>query len=260
MSPTRTFHPYPSLPPELRALILHHAHHLTPPQTLPLHLQKSDLDYLRPHRPPCHNNPHILIPRLPIPSLLHAFHESRALALQFYTLGFDGGYGRRTLKMGRDDDDIEAFTTCVHELAASEHGRDFYWRPEIDIVVLDDKPLGFGDASWIFGGATGIRLPRLGRVMVYYDTFMGLGLGNGVEVEGMEELLVVVRGRGRGVPGEMLLGRGDVGRVLRGAGVRRGDGGEVLVEGVWEEDDLEGRKVEGYEGWVERYGRRGGGV
>lgn len=64
-----------------------------------------------------------------IPPLLHCCHESRALALEYYTLGF-------RVKSQWSGPGRDIHTGCGHDKGTARLNRQLYWDPKEDLVIL----------------------------------------------------------------------------------------------------------------------------
>lgn len=137
--------------------------------------------------------------------------------------------------MGREDTDVETFTTCSHELVAEERGWGVYWG-ERDVVYLSERPwaerMMEHRYSYTWGGATGIRFPKMKRMAIDRGALHNLGIGAGVTWESLDLLIVV----GASPQGPFV----EYQRILRNAGLKNSNGGEVKVVGVvktgWDEE------------------------
>ncbi|KAH8671822.1 hypothetical protein BGZ60DRAFT_405993 [Tricladium varicosporioides] len=189
LEPT-SFNFFPMLPTELRLKI--YALHLssTPPLLLPLHLCKSDLDYLRLKRPACQNYPHFFSRSLPAPPLLHVCHESREVALSWYSVGFDVG---RLMSMGREETDVDTYTTCSHEVQMDDEGKALYWDRTKDVPFLTDLKtwLPENQTAYIWGGKTGVRFGRMKTVAMTAEALYGIGVGWYIGWESIDTLVIL---------------------------------------------------------------------
>lgn len=246
-----TFYPFPRLPAELRFKIWSHYITCTPPQVLTLYFRNADSQYLRLDRKACSDFYHIYALKPPhAPHILYVNRESRELGLKRYQLGFFDS--PRLLSMGRGDQDVDTFTSCVHEVSRNDEdlaeGAGLWWDPEKDVVFLDAQSRYDLDdsherhAGYIFGGSTGVRFPLMKRVAANWHTWHGYGImGNVVKWEGLEEAWVledepfrsevrtpspVPRWRWK----MMDLSKEEyMGNLLKERGVKGGDGGLVKV-------------------------------
>ena len=156
-----------------------------------------------------------------MPSILHVCRESRGIGLAYYSLGFEI---ERVLSMGRAETDVETYTTCSHEISLGEQGRGVYWDKAKDVIFLHTIDwLEESKVAYIWGGKTGVRFGKLGKVAMNFDTLTSCGIGEYLGWEGVDEML-----------------------VLRPEGMSRG---EMEEEGRW---DWGNRRV-GREGYVRLY-------
>ncbi|KAH6668993.1 hypothetical protein B0J14DRAFT_154579 [Halenospora varia] len=185
-----TFHPFPNLPTELRLKIYSLTLSLAPPLLLPLHLCKSDLDYLRLKRPACQNYPHFFSRSLPAPPLLHVCHESREVALSRYSVGFDVS---RLLSMGREETDVDTYTTCSHEVQMDDEGKTLYWDRIKDVPFLTDLKTWLPEpqTSYIWGGKTGVRFGKFKTVAMTLEAVYRIGMGWYIGWEGIDTLVIL---------------------------------------------------------------------
>lgn len=162
------------------------------------------------------------------------------------------------LVMGRDDKDVETFTTCSHEVALEDTGRGngVFWEKGRDVWFLDEAEgpvLHDAKTAFIWGGKTGIKFGRVGTLCMKIETLNSLGPGTGIMWESLECLWVLVEGLGNFSWREWdVEKRGNVARIVKNSGLRNAAGGEVKVDflrlGVVGED-VEGMGMEKV--WIE---------
>lgn len=112
------------------------------------------------------------------------------MGLELYSLGFDI---LRILSLGRGDTDNDTYTTCSHEVAMDEKGRGIYWGRTKDVVFLDSSEwLDDKAVAYVWGGQTGIRFGRMRNVAMTYDTVISCGIGQVIQWESLDSLLVLI--------------------------------------------------------------------
>jgi hypothetical protein len=123
------------------------------------------------------------------------------VALRHYYLNFDIS---RLMSMGQGDLDVDAYTTCSHEVAKDELGCGVYWDQRKDVVFLDvdeQRPGGWDhihSAAFVWGGKMGVRLGRMPTLGLTYAAVLAIGSNECLRWESIDTLLVVLRGlRGR---------------------------------------------------------------
>ena len=146
----------------------------------------------------------------------------------------------RVLSMGKAETDVETYTTCSHEVGMGETGREIYWDKSKDVVFLDMKEwVEEDEAAYVWGGKTGVRFGKMGRVAMGFETLMGCGIGEYLGWEGVDEMLVAnmegltkeeLEVQDRWFWGSRRAGpNGYVGHYLASKKVVAGDGGDVKV-------------------------------
>jgi len=86
-----------------------------------------------------------------VPPILHVSREAREVRF-----GLD-----RVMASGRQDTDVDTYTTCPHEVSAEGQGRGVHWRPEIDTVYLHTSEWMNDDAvAYVWGEKTGVSFEK----------------------------------------------------------------------------------------------------
>jgi len=127
-----------------------------------------------------------------VPAILHVCRESREVGLQYYALGFDIC---RIPSLGREDTDVDTYTTCPHEIAMDEKNKGLYWDRSKDVVYLDSTARldsSSETAAYVWGGKTGIRFGKMNKVAMSFNTLRSCGLGEYLAWEGITTLFVLM--------------------------------------------------------------------
>jgi hypothetical protein len=127
-----------------------------------------------------------------VPPILHVCRESRDVGLQHYSLGFDIS---RLPSLGREDTDVDTYTTCPHEIAMDEKDKGLYWDRSKDTLFLDSTTrleTGSKTAAYVWGGKTGVRFGKMKKVAMSFNTLRSCGLGEYLGWEGIATLFVLM--------------------------------------------------------------------
>lgn len=141
---------------------------------------------------------------------------------------------------------MDTYTTCSHEVSTNEgegEERGLYWDFKKDVVFLDSSPaqsIDKGTAAYIWGGKTGIKFGKMGKVAMTYETLIGCGIAQNIVWDSIDLLLVIsdqmsneeMKGsKGNWVwKNEKMDGARYISKMLASRGLYSSEGGEIDVK------------------------------
>ncbi|KAH7351316.1 hypothetical protein BKA65DRAFT_255839 [Rhexocercosporidium sp. MPI-PUGE-AT-0058] len=140
MASQATFHSFPKLPPELRLKIWD----LAEPEQ---EIIKVGPSYFKGEGQnttlSCRGKRHLLVSARAVPGLFHVCLESRQISVARYTRGFESDCldGDEEVQCSH----LRQVTTAVKGKKRWAPKREVYWRPEIDIVLVEHMPTYYED-------------------------------------------------------------------------------------------------------------------